>query len=149
MLPTVATKLIPKGVSKSCPEISSQKAPSKAAPRIAAPHSCSRKLFTKLLPKAVPEICSPKLVPEAVPKNAPESNTPKLSKVATENCSLKFLVNLCPKAAVLQSKCSSKLFWKVVQSCSPQAVPEALLPKVVPQSCCPKLLPQSCDSSNL
>jgi len=82
-------------------------------------HNYSRKLITKLLPKILPEICSPKLVPEAapeqlstipklvtnaVPKNAPESSSPKLSKIATENCSPKFLVNACPKVAVLQSK---------------------------------------------
>jgi hypothetical protein len=82
-------------------------------------HNYSRKLITKLLPKILPEICSPKLVPEAapeqlstipklvtnaVPKNAPESSSPKLSKIATENCSPKFLVNACPKVAIFQSK---------------------------------------------
>jgi hypothetical protein len=32
--------------------------------RIAAPYSCSRELFAKLLPKVVLEIFFPKLVPE-------------------------------------------------------------------------------------
>ena len=66
------------------------------------------------------------------PKNIPESSSPK---VAIENYSPKFLVNVCPKAAVLQRKCSSKVFWKVAQSCSPKLFPEA-----APQSCSTKLL---------
>ena len=82
-------------------------------------HNYSRKLFTELLPKILPEICSPKLVwevapeqlsttpklvPNVVPKNIPEINFPKLSKIATKNYSAKFLVNTCPKVAVLRSK---------------------------------------------
>jgi hypothetical protein len=65
----------------------------KAAPRIAAPHSCSGKLFAKLLPKAVPETCSPKLVLEAAPE-------------------------MFSKAPKLVPSCSSKLFPEVPRKCA-------------------------------
>ena len=109
---------------------------SKAAPRITAPHSCSRKLFAKLFPKAVSETCFPK-VPEACaraaspkpqswfPKMLPKNFPKRFLKITTKNSSkqvfLKAIPESCPKFS---------------QSCSPK-----LLPKVVPQSCCPKLLP--------
>ena len=83
--------------------------------------------------KAGPQSCSPKLFSKIIPKATPQ-NYP----IITENCSTKFLVNVCLKAAVLQSKWSSKLFRKVVQSCSPK-----LLPKAVPRSCSPKLFPSA------
>ena len=95
--------------------------------RRCAPQSCPAAL--KLVPKAVPQSCSQKSSPKATPQNYP---------IITENCSTKFLVNVCLKAAVLQSKWSSKLFRKVVQSCSPK-----LLPKAVPRSCSPKLFPSA------
>ena len=80
--------------------------------------------------KAGPQSCSPKLFSKIIPKATPQ-NYP----IITENCSTKFLVNVCLKAAVLQSKWSSKLFRKVVQSCSPKLFPEA-----APQNCSPVLL---------
>ena len=105
---------------KWCPESCSRKASSKAAPRIAAPHSCSRKLFKKLLPKAVPEICSPKSPklprscspqyqswsPKLFPKMLPKI-TPQIIQSCCWKLFPKFLVNACPKVAGLQSKCCS------------------------------------------
>ena len=68
----------------------------KAAPRIAAPHSCAGKLFAKLFPKAVPETCSAKLVLEAAPEML--SKAPKL-------------VSSCPE---VPRKCARKLmFFKI------------------------------------
>jgi len=152
--------LLPKIISQSGfpklrPENYSQKISSEIAPHIIAPHNCSRKLFTNLLPKIVPEICSPKLVPQGapelqllsttwkiVPKVLPENIPGSSSKIAAKNCSPKFFVNgyrnlLFFKLSVSQS-CSGKLSKVAPQSCSSK-----LLPKIISQNFYPKLLTQN------
>ena len=141
-LPKIGTEIyFPEWFSKIAP----QKLIPKGTIESYSVHSCLPQLLHKVDPKAAPQSCSPKAAlelqrPKAAPKSAPESRPPKLLlKVATESCSPEFLKNVCPKAAVLQSKHSPKLFRKVVaaKSCSPKLLP-VVLPKVAVQSCCPK-----------
>ena len=127
-------------------------------PRKPAPQSCSCFPLVRKLCKAAPQSCSPKLLPEAAPQSCSPALLPKAAilqtcskailqsgsrnlraKVATKSCSpkLKLSVKLLPKAAVLQSNCSAKSFWKASLSCSPK-----LLLKATPQSGSPKLLPK-------
>ena len=108
-------KPISKTVSQLRHENYSQKASSKTSLRIAAAHSCSRKLccsskqvFLKAVPeswlrelpqncagklaKAAPESGSPKLLPKAVPQSVPQSYSPKrLPRAAPQSCCRKLL----------------------------------------------------------
>ena len=139
-------QILPKIAAKNyAPESYSQRTSSKIAPCIIAPHSCSKKLFTKLLPKVVPEINFPKLVPEAALKLF--SSTPKLvskivPKSGPESSSPKLLLKLLPKIpckSISESCCFSKqVFLKIVPDSCPK-----LLPKVVPGRCSSKLFPKA------
>ena len=173
-------KLWPKAVLQSC------------CPKAAILQTCLPKRLPKailqsgsrkLRPKIATTSCSPKLLSKAIaPKSIPQKRLPKailqsgsrklLPIVAAESCSPKLYVKLppeaAPKAAVLESKCSSKLFRKACQSCSLKRFPEVasqscflqsgsrklLLPKVAAESCSPscvlKLLPaQRCSPGNV
>ena len=124
--------------------------------RKVAPHSCSPKLLpeaaSKLVRKAV-QSCSPKLFPGAAPQcyapklfskavapklqfckpvhqnGPPKHSAKRLPKAAPQNSYWELL----PKATVLQSNSSAKLFRKAGQSCFPKLYPKASL-----QSGCPK-----------
>ena len=122
--------------------------------RKVAPHSCSPKCSSKLLPKAASQRSFPKL--QCCCPKLPQSWARKLSKAAPKAVPRRCSPKLCPKA-VLQSCCPKAA---ILPTCSPKRLPKAILqsgsrklrPKLATKSCCPKLLPQSiqsCNSSNL
>ena len=105
-------------IVQSCPKLH---------PR-AVPRSCSLKLF----PKAAVQSCCPKAVifqtyiPKWLPKIILQSGPGQL----------------LPKAALLQSNYSSKLFRKACQNCSPKRFPEAASQSCSPKHLCKEIAPK-------
>lgn len=92
-----------------------------------APQSYAPKIIPKKIIFQIPKGGS-----QSYSKSMFESSSPKFFfKITTENYFPEFLVNIYPKVAIFQSKYSSKLFRKIVQSCSQSYSPK-LFPKIIP-----------------
>ena len=146
LLPEAASKLVWKAVQSCSPKLLPilQSGSRKLRPKVAT-KSCSPKLLSKAIApklrffKPISQNGSPKLFYKA----APESCSRKLP---LESCSPTLFVKLppkaAPKAAVLESKYSSKLFRKACQSCSLKRFPEAASQSYSPKYLCKAVAPK-------